>query len=132
MIDLVQEAFDLGISPFPPPDATLVRRRLGTLSLMVCGAPAYLEKHPAPHSPADLAHHNCLRHPHGPFADGWHFVDARGNPVVARISGSLISSSSETTLTAAVAGIGLILASPFTVADLIAAEQQRWLRPAAS
>jgi DNA-binding transcriptional LysR family regulator len=49
MIDLVQEAFDLGISPFPPPDATLIRRRLGTLSLMVCGAPAYREKHPAPH-----------------------------------------------------------------------------------
>ena len=44
MIDLVQEAFDLGISPFPPPDSTLVRRRLGTLSLMVCGAPAYPRK----------------------------------------------------------------------------------------
>src|ERR1700758_515990 len=29
MIDLVQQAFDLGVSPFPPPDATLVRRRLG-------------------------------------------------------------------------------------------------------
>jgi DNA-binding transcriptional LysR family regulator len=42
MIDLVQEAFDLGISPFPPPDATLVRRRLGTLSLMLCGAPTYI------------------------------------------------------------------------------------------
>src|ERR1700747_3411423 len=55
MIDLVQEAFDLGISPFPPPDATLIRRRLGTLSLMVCGAPAYLQKHPAPHSPADVS-----------------------------------------------------------------------------
>src|SRR4029077_10913102 len=42
MNDLVQELFDLGISPFPPPDATLVRRRLGTLDLMVFGAPAYL------------------------------------------------------------------------------------------
>jgi DNA-binding transcriptional LysR family regulator len=120
MIDLVQEAFDLGISPFPPPDATLVRRRLGTLSLMVCGAPAYLEKHPAPQSPADLAGHNCLRYPHAPSPDEWHFVDARGNPVVARISGSLISSSSETTHAAAMAGIGLILTSPFVVADLIA------------
>jgi DNA-binding transcriptional LysR family regulator len=121
MIDLVQEALDLGISPFPPPDATLVRRRLGTLSLMVCGAPAYLEKHPAPQSPADLAGHNCLRHPHTPSPDEWHFVDPRGNPIVARISGSLISSSSETTHAAAMAGIGLILTSPFVVADLIAA-----------
>jgi len=120
MIDLVQEAFDLGISPIPPPDATLVRRRLGTWSLMVCGAPAYLEKHPAPRSPADLAGHNCVRHPHVPSPDEWHFVDARGNPAVARISGSLISSHYETTLAAALAGIGLILTSPFLVADLIA------------
>ena len=84
MIDLVQEAFDLGISPFPPPDSTLVRRRLGTLSLMVCGAPAYLEKHPAPQSPADLAHHNCPRYPYAPSPDEWQFLDADRNPVVAR------------------------------------------------
>ena len=120
MIDLVQEAFDLGISPLPSPDATLVRRRLGTLSLMVCGAPAYLEKHPAPQSPADLAGHNCLRYPHVPSPDDWHFVDNRGNPAVARISGSLISSHYETTRVAAVAGIGLLLTAPFLVADLIA------------
>src|SRR5258706_5479003 len=105
MIDLVQEAFDLGISPFPPPDATLIRQRLGTLSLMVCGAPAYLENHPAPHSPADLAGHNCLRYPHVPSPDEWDFVDAQGNPVVARISGRLISSHYETTRDAAVADI---------------------------
>jgi DNA-binding transcriptional LysR family regulator len=87
---------------------------------MVCGAPTYLEKHPAPQSPADLAGHNCLRHPHVPSPDEWHFVDARGNPVVARLSGSLISSSYEATLAAAVAGIGLILTSSFLVAELIA------------
>jgi DNA-binding transcriptional LysR family regulator len=113
MIDLVQEAFDLGISPFPPPDATLIRRRLGTLNLMVLGAPAYLEKHPAPQCPADLAGHNCLRYPYYPAPDEWHFLDAGGNPVVARISGSLISSSPETTLAAALAGISLVLTAPF-------------------
>ncbi|HEX4614418.1 MAG TPA: LysR family transcriptional regulator [Stellaceae bacterium] len=120
MIDLVQEAFDLGISPFPPSDSSLVRRRLGTLSAMVCGAPAYLETHPAPQSPADLAGHNCLHYPYAPSPDEWQFLDADGNPVVARISGSLISSSFETTHAAAMAGIGLILTSPFLVADLIA------------
>src|ERR1700745_3590211 len=38
MIDMVEEAFDLAISPFLPPDATLVRRRLGTFGLMLCRA----------------------------------------------------------------------------------------------
>jgi DNA-binding transcriptional LysR family regulator len=120
MIDLVQEAFDLEITPFPPPDASLVKRRLCTMSLMVFGAPAYLEKHPAPQTPADLAGHNCLRYPYYPAPDEWHFLDTDGNPVVARISGSLISSSPETTLAAALAGIGLVLTAPFLVEDLLA------------
>jgi DNA-binding transcriptional LysR family regulator len=118
-IDLVQEAFDLGISPFLPPDATLVRRHLATVSLMLCGAPAYLERHPAPQSPADLAGHNCLRYPYAPFADGWHFLDADGNPVVAHI-GKPISSSPESMRAAAVAGIGLVMTAPFLIGDLLA------------
>jgi DNA-binding transcriptional LysR family regulator len=119
MIDIVEEAFDLAISPFPPPDATLVRRRLATFSLVLCGAPAYLEKHPAPQSPADLAGHNCLRYPYVPSPDEWHFVDANGNPVVVRISGRLISSSPDTGRAAAVAGVGLVMTAPFMVADLL-------------
>jgi len=103
-----------------PADATLVRRRLTTLSLMLCGAPAYLAEHPAPQSPADLADHNCLRYPYAPLADGWHFLDASGNPLVARISGSLISSSPDTMRAAAVAGIGLVITAPFLIGDLLA------------
>jgi len=120
MIDLVQEAFDLAISAQPTPDSTLVRRHLATLSLMLCGAPAYFKKHSAPQSPADLASHNCLRYPYAPFEDGWRFLDAGGNPVTARISGSLISSSPETTRAAAVAGIGLMITAPFLIEDLLA------------
>jgi DNA-binding transcriptional LysR family regulator len=42
------------------------------------------------------------------------------NPVMARISGSLVSTSSETTLAAAVADIGLMIAAPFLIEDLLA------------
>jgi LysR substrate binding domain-containing protein len=48
------------------------------------------------------------------------FLDAGGNPVTARISGSLISSSPETTRAAAVAGIGLMITAPFLIEDLLA------------
>ena len=82
--------------------------------------PGLHRKTPAPHSPADLAGHNCLRYPHVPSPDEWYFVDARGNPAVARISGRLISSHYETTREAALTGIGLLLTAPFLVADLIA------------
>jgi DNA-binding transcriptional LysR family regulator len=119
MIDLVEEGFDLAITAQPPPEASLVRRHLATTSLIVCGAPAYLERHPAPQSPADLAAHNCLRYPYPPFADGWHFVDAAGNTVLARVSGRLIGSSPDTMRAAVAAGIGLAMIPPFMVADLL-------------
>jgi DNA-binding transcriptional LysR family regulator len=121
MIDLVQEAFDLAISPHPAPDATLVRRRLGPLTRMVCASPAYLQKHPAPQCPADLAGHNCLRHLSNiPATDEWHFQDLAGNPVVARVTGSLITTSIENMHAAAAAGVGLVVTNSFLIADALA------------
>lgn len=43
MIDLVKVGFDVAVSPVPPADAILVRRRLGTLSPIVCASPLYLQ-----------------------------------------------------------------------------------------
>ncbi len=119
MIDLVQEGFDLAVSPLPAQDATLVRRRLATLSRRVYGSPRYLQKHPALQAPADLAGHNCLRHSSNiPAQDEWHFEDPAGNPAIARVTGSLVTTSIETMLAAAAAGVGLVLTSRLQIGDL--------------
>jgi DNA-binding transcriptional LysR family regulator len=119
MVDLLQEGFDLAISALAPPDSTLVRRRLAAGRVVLCCAPSYLEIHSTPRRPADLTSHNCLRYPYAKFPDEWHFRDARGNSVVARVSGNLITTSLETMRAAAVAGIGLWLGPPFAVHDLL-------------
>lgn len=119
LIDLVQEGFDVAITFLTPPDSTLVRRRLGAVSSRLYGAPAYLESHPAPQRPADLAEHNCLRYAHLLWGDEWHFVDTDGNEVKTRVSGSLITNNIQTIRAAGVAGIGLALMSPVTVFDLL-------------
>jgi len=55
MIDLVQEGFDLAITPLPLRDSTLVSGRLAAGRFILCGAPAYLDKHPDPRSPLTTA-----------------------------------------------------------------------------
>ena len=120
MVDLVEERFDLAISPFALADSTLVRRRLSSVRLVLCGAPAYLDRHAAPQRPADLAGHNCLRYAYSPFGDEWHFVDAAGEPIAVRTSGPLITTSIDTMRAAALAGIGLWQGPSFLVADLLA------------
>jgi DNA-binding transcriptional LysR family regulator len=120
MIDLVQEGFDLAIMPFAPPDSTLIKRSLAKWHYVLCGAPAYLETHPAPRRPADLADHNFLLYAYSIYGAECHFIDPGGNPVTARVSGNLVTTSVVVMRTAAVAGLGLWLCPPYIVSDLLA------------
>ena len=123
MIDLVQERFDLAIMPVSPPDSTLVRRTLAKWHPVLCCAPAYLEKHPEPRSPADLVGHNCLLYAYTPFRDRWPFLDARGDTLMARVPATLVTTSITVLRAVAVAGLGLWLSAPFIVSDLLASKE---------
>jgi DNA-binding transcriptional LysR family regulator len=119
MIDLVEEGFDLGIRAVPPPDSSLIVRRLAGWRHILCCAPRYLETHSAPTRLADLAAHNCLRYMYYQFGDEWRFIDRDGKPAAIRVSGNLVTSSAVILRTVALSGGGLVLTAPFTVeADL--------------
>ncbi|CAD6544938.1 HTH-type transcriptional regulator DmlR [Paraburkholderia hiiakae] len=119
-IDPAREGFDLSIMPASPPDSTLVRRTLARWNYVLCCAPAYLEAHSAPRSPADLADHNCLLYAHSIYRNDFHFVDPAGNATSTRVSGNLVTASITVMRAAAAAGLGLCLCPPFVVSDLLA------------
>jgi DNA-binding transcriptional LysR family regulator len=121
MIDLLEEGFDLAIRSVMPPDSSLMVRRLAGWRHALCCASSYLEHHPAPRTPADLADHNCLRYALYPYGDEWHFVDPSGKPVVARVSGNLVTTSAHLLRAAALSGGGILLAAPFIVQEELAA-----------
>ena len=123
MIDLVHEGFDLGIMPVSPVDSALVRRRLAVWRYVVCAAPAYLETHPPPQSPAELAGHNCLLYAHAPFGHDWPFLNAAGNPVMTRVTGNLVTTSIAAMRAVVLAGLGLWMCPPYIVSDLLASGQ---------
>jgi DNA-binding transcriptional LysR family regulator len=123
MIDLVREGFDLAIMTTSPPDSTLVKRRLAVWRYVVCAAPAYLEKHAPPQSPADLVAHNCLLHTHSVFGHDWPFLDSDNNRVMVRVTGSLVTTSIIAMRTVVLAGLGLWLCPPYIVSDLLASGQ---------
>jgi DNA-binding transcriptional LysR family regulator len=123
MIDLLREGFDLAIMPTSPPDSTLVKRRLAVWRYVVCAAPAYLEKHAPPQSPADLAAHNCLLYTHSVFGHDWPFLDSDNNRVMVRVTGNLVTTSIVVMRAVVVAGLGLWLCPPYIVSDLLASGQ---------
>ena len=120
MIDLVQEGFDLAIMHTSPPDSTLIRRSLAKWHYILCCAPAYLDTHAAPRTPADLSNHNCLQYAHSAFGSEFQFVDPTGSSVSARVSGHLVTTSLDLLRTALVAGLGLWICPSLCVFDLLA------------
>ncbi len=59
-IDLVHEGFDLAIRSGPLPDSRLVARPLGEFVYGLYASPAYVQAHPAPRQPNDLAAHQLV------------------------------------------------------------------------
>ncbi|MGD0846967.1 LysR family transcriptional regulator [Bradyrhizobium sp.] len=116
-IDMVDEGIDLAIRLAPPPDSSLIVRRLATWRHVLCCSPAYLKKHGPVQQLSELSDHNCVRHVLYPYSDGWHFLNPEGAPVSVRISGNLLTNSGEALRLAALQGIGIALAAGFLVAD---------------
>jgi DNA-binding transcriptional LysR family regulator len=115
MIDLLEEEIDLAIRPHVPPDSSLMVRRLADWRLVLCCSPSYLETHPEPMSPADLAAHNCIRYPLYPFGDEWRFTDADGKPLTVHVAGNLVTADTKLRRHAAIAGLGVALIAPFKI-----------------
>jgi DNA-binding transcriptional LysR family regulator len=108
VVDLVEEGFDLAIRLGRLSDSSLVARKIGSAQRIVCASPAYLKKNGAPKTPVDLARRSCITFRTHPGASGWAFKGPNGRSVV-RVSGALITNDGPTLVSAAVAGLGLVL-----------------------
>ena len=60
LVDLVEEGYDAAIRIGKLDDSGMVARPLQPYAMVICAAPAYLEKHGVPHTPDELARHECL------------------------------------------------------------------------
>jgi DNA-binding transcriptional LysR family regulator len=74
-IDLVQSRIDLAIRFGGMPSSSWVARRLGAFELMLCAAPAYLQRHGSPQRPDELPAHQ------------WLAFERKGNAVPLALSG---------------------------------------------
>lgn len=101
-LDLLHGQFDLAIRLGRLQDSRLVATRLAPRRMYLCAAPAYLERHGAPHSLSELPRHNCLIG----SSDTWSFAEA-GREIPVRVQGNWRCNSGRAVLDAALRGFGL-------------------------
>ncbi|MGB0694603.1 MAG: LysR family transcriptional regulator [Rhodospirillaceae bacterium] len=107
-IDLVEEGVDIAIRIGAMRDSSLVARRLADNRRMVFASPAYLENHPTPTHPDDLAEHDCLAYRYRPGPQSWLF-EKEGDRREVTVTGPMLANNSESLHWGALGGIGLVM-----------------------
>ena len=108
-VDMVAENLDVSIRIGYLPDSTLIARKLGDLSGVLCASPEYLSNAPPLRTPADLLHHRCLFYRNSKLGmNSWSFISDEGEDSVT-VSGPLSINDPGALISAALAHAGVLL-----------------------
>ena len=113
-VDLVNEGYDMALRIARLPDSTLIARKLAPSRVVLCAAPAYLDRHGRPRVPTDLAAHTCLVYSNLARPDEWRLIGPDG-PVSVRVSGNYRANNGDVLRQALRAGGGIGLMPTFLV-----------------
>lgn len=116
-IDFSEDKFDVAIRGSELNDSGLAARRLEDAELIVVATPGYLQRHPAPLTPADLARHDCIQYalPSTGRKTAWTFKVQGENSKVETAGRWLCQEDYLATLTLVKSGAGLMQVYRFTV-----------------
>jgi len=114
-VDLIGEGFDVAVRLGVLPDSRLVARKIARRQRLVCAAPAYLARHGEPATPEALARHACLIFSGFSTPHYWQFSNASGTTQAASVDGPFVSDDAEALVAAAVAGLGVMIATDWLV-----------------
>lgn len=107
-LNLLGEGIDCALRVGEVSDPSTVTRRVGTMQLVTCASPAYLQRRGRPRHPNDLAQHNCLNYvsPRSGTAFEWEFT-RRDERVLSQVASRLVLNDSNAYIDAVVAGLGI-------------------------
>lgn len=118
-INLVEEAYDLGIRFGELPDTRLSARKILSNRRFLCASPGYLTQHGAPQAPDELTRHRCILHRQNDDAFAtWRLSKGRKSETV-KVRGCLSSNDGDVALGWALDGHGILLRSEWDLAKYL-------------
>ena len=106
VVNMLDEGVDIGVRIGELPDSSMQAIRVGTMRLLVCAAPDYLDKHGEPKSPEDLQGHVVIAASGATSTSEWR-ISTKGAPGVVKLHPRLIATTADTAIAAALTGFGL-------------------------
>jgi DNA-binding transcriptional LysR family regulator len=106
VINMTEEEIDIAIRVGSLPDSSMIATRIGSIRIVVCASPSYLEQQGRPEQLDDLSEHHCITIDEHAAPPAWRFVRG-GRTKVAPITSRLCVNTSEAAVMAAIDGAGL-------------------------
>lgn len=103
LVNIVEEGVDVAIRIGHLPDSGFTAIRVGSVRRVICGSPAYFEKHGVPRTPADLKDHRIAASTGAWSSPEWRFA----NDQRVTVQPSLQCNTNDAIISAAVSGWGL-------------------------
>ncbi|WP_310446655.1 LysR family transcriptional regulator [Thiobacillus sp.] len=120
VVDLAEEGFDCGVRMSRTLDDRLIARPLATSRMFAVASPGWVERHGMPAHPSELEAHPLLGFAVWGPNHVWRFT--RGEEVVnVPVRGRFSANNGQALLSAAVAGIGVVMQADALLAPAIAA-----------
>ncbi|HMN38326.1 MAG TPA: LysR substrate-binding domain-containing protein [Hyphomicrobium sp.] len=107
VVDLIDEGIDVAVRIGALPASALIALRVGTLKMVACASPDYLDRHGVPSAVADLTGRDCITFDGLPGGTRWNFKSKRHGSKSVRIRARLSVNSAGAALDAAAAGAGI-------------------------
>lgn len=119
-VDLVQDGFDLALRIGDLPDSSMIARQLAPVRIVLCAAPAYLERHGRPLEPDELHRHRCLNYGYLATGQRWP-LERAGRRATVVVDDRFVANNGDALAAAAEAGLGIVLLPTFIVGDALRA-----------
>jgi DNA-binding transcriptional LysR family regulator len=116
-VDLVQHGVELAVRAGPLVNSDLVARRLVSEATMLCAAPAYLRRYPAPASVGELEQHRWVVYPPTQRVLA---ANDQGRAVEVKVRGDIVTDSAASRLAFVLAGEGVARLPAYDAAPLLA------------
>lgn len=120
VVNLLEEGLDVGLRIGVLPDSSLRAIRVGQVRRVVCAAPAYLEKHGIPKTPADLSDHQIIDATAVSAGAEWTFVKGK-EKIGVKLSPRIRVNTNDGAIEAAKGGFGLARLISYQIASELAA-----------
>jgi DNA-binding transcriptional LysR family regulator len=117
VVNLLEEGVDVAVRIGQLADSGYHAIKIGSVRRVICGAPSYFKRHPAPDCPADLAGHTIIANTGSSAPQDWRFSGGEKDSVTLRPR--LFCNTVDASISAALGGWGLTSALSYQVASAV-------------